>query len=454
MLIILPLKLNEEIFRSYDIRGVYGKDIDEQLARKIGSAFGELIGPGKKVLVGRDVRVSSPSLADNLIKGVLGRGLDIVYAGVIPTPLLYFAISHYKLDGGITVSASHNPPEWNGFKVCRKDAYVVGLGTGLETMRESVKRDAFASTKEGKMVDRSTEITKEYLDSLAGKIGKLDGIRVGIDPGNGAYSGLATGIFRRKGAEVRAINDVPDGRFPSRSPEPNPKTITALIDLVKSEHLDMGIAFDGDGDRVLFVTEKGEVIGGDIALALMVKEYLKKGEKVAYEPTCSMSVEDEIAERGGVALLTKVGHSNFKEMMKREKARFGGEISGHMYFEETYGADDGLFAALKMAELLCRKKAGFSQLIGQLPRYVKYYAEFDTEDKKKFKAVEKASADFSKLGYRIIDIDGVKVITEDGWLLMRASNTGPKIKVAAEAKTQKRLLQLEKMIEDELSKTL
>ena len=148
MLIILPLKLNEEIFRSYDIRGVYGKDIDEQLARKIGSAFGELIGPGKKVLVGRDVRVSSPSLADNLIKGVLGRGLDIVYAGVIPTPLLYFAISHYKLDGGITVSASHNPPEWNGFKVCRKDAYVVGLGTGLETMRESVKRDAFASTKE------------------------------------------------------------------------------------------------------------------------------------------------------------------------------------------------------------------------------------------------------------------------------------------------------------------
>ena len=239
----MALKLNENIFRSYDIRGIYGKDIDEHLAEQIGMAFGELIGSGKKVLVGRDVRVSSPSLSKSLIKGVMSQGLDIVYAGVIPTPLLYFAISHYKLDGGITVSASHNPAEWNGFKVCRKDAYVVGLGTGLEIMREGIKRNAFINGKTGSMTDMSQKITREYLDVLAEKIGSLSDLKVGIDPGNGAYSGLATEIFRRKGAHVHAINDVPDGRFPSRSPEPNPTTIKELVGLVKSKGHSMHIDY-------------------------------------------------------------------------------------------------------------------------------------------------------------------------------------------------------------------
>jgi phosphomannomutase len=377
--------------------------------------------------------MSSPSLSDSLIRGVLSQGLDVVYSGVIPTPLLYFAISHYKLDGGITVSASHNPPEWNGFKVCRKDAYVIGLGSGLEEIREMVKKDDFEDMKEGKLVDRSAEVMRDYLDALAGKIEPLKGLRVGMDPGNGAYSRIATETFARKGAEVHAINDVPDGRFPSRSPEPNPSTIKELIRLVTENGLDMGVAFDGDGDRVLFVTEKGDVIGGDTALALMVKEYLKKGEKVAYEPSCSSAVEDEIRETGGVPLLTKVGHSHFKE------------ISGHMYFKETYGADDGLFASLKMAELLCRKRKKLSELVAQLPKYYKHFEEFETDDRKKFSTVEAVAKEFSRRGYRIIDIDGVKAVTEDGWLLIRASNTGPKIKMSAEAKTEKRLKQLVEM---------
>ena len=435
-------KLNEQIFRSYDIRGIYPNDIDENLAGLVGMAFGELIGSRKKVLVGMDVRVSSKGLADSLIKGILNEGLDIVYAGVIPTPLLYFAISHYGLDGGITVSASHNPAEWNGFKICRKDAYVIGLGTGLEKIREMVGKGKFDDKEEGKIEDRSSMIVKEYLDILSGKIDRLDGLRIGIDPGNGAYSKLATETFYRKGAEVHAINDVPDGRFPNRSPEPNPSTITELINLVKTNGLDLGIAFDGDGDRVLFVTEKGEVIGGDTALALLVKGYLKKGEKVAYEPSCSSAIEDGITEAGGIPLLTKVGHSHFKEKMKMENARFGGEISGHMYFQETYGADDGLFSAMKMAELLCRRKVGFSVLVNQLPKYIKAYEEFDADDKKKFNIIDAMSKSLSGKGYRIIDIDGVKIVTENGWLLARASNTGPKIRMSAEAKTEERVKQL------------
>ncbi len=258
-----------------------------------------------------DVRVSSKGLADRLVDGILSEGLDIVFAGVIPTPLLYFAISRYRLDGGITVSASHNPPEWNGFKICRKDAYVIGLGTGLEEMREMVKKGGFTDRRRGSMEDRSADIVKDYINALSDKIGPLNGLKVGIDPGNGAYSKLATEIFDRKGATVKAINDVPDGRFRSRSPEPNPSTIRDLIELVKVNKLDLGIAFDGDGDRVLFVTEKGDVIGGDTALALLVKGYLKSGEKVAYEPSCSSVIEDEIKAAGGIPLLTKVGHSHF-----------------------------------------------------------------------------------------------------------------------------------------------
>lgn len=433
---------NQDIFRAYDIRGIYGKDIDEELALLIGKAFGEIIGKGKTVLVGRDIRTSSPSLCESLIKGIRSQGVDIVYAGVIPTPLLYFAISHYKLDGGITVSASHNPPEWNGFKICKKDAYVMGLGSGLEKIRDKVADGKFKPGKDGAMTDRSDEIMKEYLDALANSVGSLKGLKVGIDPGNGAYSKHASNLFARKGAQVYAIGDVPDGTFPSRSPEPNPSTIKELVGLVKSKGLGLGIAFDGDGDRVLFVTDTGEVIGGDSALALLVKEYLHKGEKVAYEPSCSSCVEDETIKAGGVLLLTRVGHSFFKEKMKNEKARFGGEISGHMYFKETYGADDGLFASLKMAELISRKKRSFSALIKELPRYVKKYEEIDADDNRKFETIRRIAKDLSGMGYKIIDLDGVKAITEDGWILIRASNTGPKIKMTAEAKSSKRTQEL------------
>ena len=446
----MAVKINENIFRAYDIRGIYGKDIDEQFAQRIGKAFGQFIGKHKVVLVGRDVRESSPSLCDSLVKGILDQNLEVVYAGIIPTPLLYFAISHYKLDGGITVSASHNPPEWNGFKICRKDAYVVGLGGGLEKIREMVKENRFAKEGKGYMEDKSRSIMREYLEYLSSKVGPLHGLKVGIDPGNGAYSKIATGTFKKKGAIVHAINDVPDGTFPSRSPEPNPETIKELTQIVKREKLDLGVAFDGDGDRVLFVTDTGEVIGGDIALALMVKTYLKKGEKVAFEPSCSSTLEDEIKEAGGIPLLTKVGHSHLKDTMKKNGARFGAEISGHMYFKETYGAEDGLFAALKMAEMLCKSKKKLSVLLKQIPKYARIYKEFDAQDSKKFEIVEMIKDDFSKKGYKIIDIDGVKAITDDGWLLIRASNTTPRIKTTAEARSEKRAKELAQIVKQQI----
>ncbi len=435
--------LNEQVFRAYDIRGIYPRDIDEEFAEGIGHAFGRFIGKGKRVLVGRDVRISSPSLSERLVRGILDEGLGIVYAGIIPTPLLYFAISRYGLDGGITVSASHNPPEWNGFKVCRDNAYVIGLGSGLETMREMMNKGGFGKADvSGKMVDNSASIMKDYLDFISGMVGPLNGLKVGVDPGNGAYSGTGSSTFARKGADVHPLNDVPDGTFPSRSPEPTPSSIAGLVRLVKSEGLDLGVAFDGDGDRVLFVTEKGDVIEGDVALALLVRAYLKPGQKVVYEPSCSTVVEDEIREMKGVPLLTKVGHSHFKSAMKTQGAAMGGEISGHMYFSETYGAEDGLFAGLKVADMLIRSGRKFSQLVDELPKYSKVFVEVDADDKIKYAAVERAKEKLSKEGYRIVDVDGVKAYTDDGWLLIRPSNTTPKIKMTAEAKDRKRAEQL------------
>ncbi len=443
--------MNQDIFRSYDIRGIYPIDIDEAFAEKVGKAFGSYIGSGKKVLVGRDIRKSSPSLSERLIKGVESQGLEITYAGVIPTPVLYFAVSHYKLDGGITVSASHNPPEWNGFKVTRENAHVIGLGSGLERIRDMVIENRFEQGGNGRRIDRSKEIMRDYLDFLSGKVARLDGVRIGIDPGNGAYSGIASETFRGKGAEVFAINDVPDGTFPSRSPEPKESTIGELIELVKSEGLDLGVAFDGDGDRALVVSDTGEVLGGDVLLALFVKMYLNSGEKVAYEVSCSMVVEDMIKEKGGVALLTKVGHSHFKDAMKDQNGRFGGEISGHMYYQELYGNDDGLFTALKAAEMISKSGKRLSELIAAMPRYVNAFEEYDAEDAIKFKVMERITADLSEGSDNVITFEGVKEITPAGWFLLRVSNTTPKIKCRVEAKNAKDLEKLAEKAREEFS---
>ncbi|MDE1861115.1 MAG: phosphomannomutase/phosphoglucomutase [Candidatus Micrarchaeota archaeon] len=429
-------EINPGIFRAYDIRGIYPKDIDEEFANLVGKAFGTYIGAGKKVLLGRDVRKSSPSLAESAAKGILEMGVDVVDAGVIPTPLLYFAISRYSLDGGITVSASHNPPEWNGFKMCKKDAYVIGSDSGQAELKRMIENGRFSKAKiPGEMVDKSKEILAEYLHDISEGIAVRKGLKIGVDPGNGAYSGIASGLLKKKGAEVYAISDRPDGSFPSRSPEPKATTITELIKLVTTKGLDFGVAFDGDGDRALFVTENGAVIPGDILLALFVREYVKKGDKVVYEVSCSSAVEDEIKAKGGVPRLIRVGHSYFKNTMKSEQCRFGGEISGHMYFKEVYGSDDGLYAALKVADMLSKSGRSFSEMVAKLPKYSKTYMEFDADDAVKFRIIDRLKDTLKNTG-RIIDVDGVKVITDRGWFVLRASNTTPKVKCSAEGRTE------------------
>jgi len=437
--------IKENIFRAYDIRGIYPSEINENVSELIGKGFGTFIGgPGKKLAVGRDVRLSSESLSTSLINGLTSVGVDVLDLGVVPTPIVYFAISHWNLDGGVVVSASHNPPEWNGFKLCREKARLVGSGLGLEEVKKLIQNKNFKLSKKGNVVNRRDDILREYKAFIFNKVTLKRSFKVGIDPGNGSCSCIAKEILEKFGLNIKAINDTPDGKFPSRSPEPTEESVSALKELVVKENLDFGVAFDGDCDRALFVDEKGNTLRGDIVLALFIRYFLKCGEKVVYEVSCTTAVEDEIKSKGGIPILTRVGHSFILDKMISEKAKFGGEISSHLYFGDIYGLDDAIFSVLKVAELLSLRDASLSQLVNELPKYETYRENFEIPDEYKFKVIEGIKEKLQKEGYNVITIDGAKVVEKEGWFILRASNTLPQIKLTVEARNKESLQELTK----------
>ena len=438
------MEIKDNIFRAYDIRGVYPSEINEEFSKLVGKGFGSFIGSGKKIVVGRDVRLSSESLSASLVEGLRSVGADVVDIGVVPTPVVYFAINSYNLDGGVVVTASHNPPEWNGFLLCREKAKVVASGFGLEEVKKIILNKKFTSSKKGKLINKREEVLKNYENFLLNKVKFEKSIRIGIDPGNGCGSGIVKRILEKFGLSVVAINDAADGRFPSRSPEPNEETISALKELVKKEKLDFGVAFDGDCDRAFFVDDKGNPLRGDVILALFVRYFLNEGEKVVYEVSCSSAVEDEIKSKKGIPILSRVGHAFIIDKMINEKAKFGGEISSHLYFGEMYGMDDAIFATLKVVELLLLTGQPLSELINKLPKYETYKENFEVADEHKFKLIEKLQEELKNQGYNVLTIDGAKVITEGGWFILRASNTQPQVRLTVEAKSKSSLQQLTK----------
>lgn len=433
--------INPGIFKAYDIRGIYNKDLNSDTAIRIGRAFGSYIGKGKRVAIGMDVRISSQGLRDQALKGILEQGVNVLDLGMVPTPLLYFAILNYKLDGGFMVTASHNPPEWNGFKLYGEMGRAIGLGFGLEKIMKLCEH-SYVSKSTGNLENKRDDAVASYKKFLLSKIKIRNEVRMAIDPGNGCFSNLAYDILNHAGADVIAINDIPDGKFPSRSPEPKEETISQLRNLVKNEGLDFGVAFDSDGDRAVFVDEYGSVLAGDAALAILLKGYLKKGDKVVYEVSCSGAVEDVIKEAGAKPLLSRVGRSFIADRMVKEGAVMGGERSGHMFFSEINMADDALFAGLKMAELLSSKQEGLSGLVAQLPKYENAAKELKLEEKIKFRIVEILKKSLAEKEKNLITIDGIKVVRDDGWFLLRASNTSPIIRLTAESKTRRGLDQL------------
>ncbi len=431
--------INPLIFREYDIRGIVDKDLTEETAAAIGKGYGTylLSMGGRSAAVGGDVRLSSPHLVKALIGGILSTGVDVLDVGTVPTPILYFSILHYGKDGGVMVTGSHNPIEYNGFKLSIGAGSL--LGEEISRVRDIIENKEF-KTGEGSM--EKAEPADDYINYVLQRVQVKRKLKVVVDAGNGAAGEAAPEIFRRLGCEVVELYCVPDGNFPNHLPDPTvPELMEDLIQKVRSEKADLGIGFDGDGDRIGVVDEKGAIVWGDRLLALYAGEILEKGnQKIIFDVKCSQALVEFIEAAGGTPVMWKTGHSLIKRKMKEEKSPLAGEMSGHMFFADNYyGYDDAIFAGCRLLQLISRKDLKLSELDSQIPRYISTpEIRVEASDESKF-GIVKSAGEYFKKEYETIDVDGVRILFPDGWGLVRASNTQPVIVMRFEAETAEAL---------------
>jgi len=444
--------VNPVIFREYDIRGRSPDELNHDTVYGLGLAIGTYYheqGAGR-ITLGRDCRLSSPDLRDALTKGLTETGMDVVDAGMIPTPLLYFSIFHLEADGGIQVTGSHNPPEYNGFKICLGKGTI--HGEEIQKIREIGDKGAF---HRGKGSIEKIDVIKPYLDCLKENIRPGDIPRkVVVDAGNGVGGIVAPEVYTAMGVEVERLFCEPDGRFPNHHPDPtipeNLKDLTAKI----SEHsADLGIAFDGDADRIGVVDQNGNIIWGDQLMIIFSRDLLEHspGAKIIGEVKCSQVLYDDIEKHGGKPIMWKVGHSLIKRKMKEEGAVFAGEMSGHLFFADRYfGYDDAIYAGARLIEILTRKRESVSELLSDIPRMVNTpEIRMDCPDEKKFQVVAELAEGFKK-EYKVIDVDGARVLFDEGWGLIRASNTQPMLVLRFEARNEARLEEIRQIFMDRL----
>ncbi len=444
--------MNPEMFREYDIRGVAGKDMNDEDVLSIGKGIGTYLRRHdcKTITVGRDCRVSSEGYAEQLITGLQSSGLNVVDIGVCPTPVLYFSIQHLKMDGGVMVTASHNPAEYNGFKMC------LGLGSihGKEILkiRDIIQAGDF-ETGGGKR--ETADVITPYTAYVTSNINLIRPLRVGVDAGNGTAGVVAVPILKALGCDVYDLFCDMDGTFPNHEADPTvAKNMAELIRLVDDEGLDVGIGFDGDGDRIGVVDETGRIVYGDKLIIIFAREILsrKPGATFISEVKCSKTMYDDIERHGGRAIMWKTGHSLIKEKMKIENAELAGEMSGHMFFADRYfGYDDATYAACRLLEIIAASGKTVSELLADVPETVTTpEIRVECPDNRKFKVVEEATERFRKQ-FDVIDIDGVRVLFDDGWGLVRASNTQPALVLRFEAMTDARLNEIRELVESTLA---
>lgn len=445
------MKINPQIYREYDIRGMVDKDLTSDIVRRLGQGFGTHMSKlGRiKLAVGRDGRLSSKAYSETLIQGLISTGCDVVDIGLCPTPVYYFSIFHLDKDGGMMVTGSHNPPEFNGFKVSVGKSTI--FGEEIQNLGRLIERGKFITGK-GNLSD--IEIIRPYQDYIKKNIRLEKKMKVVIDAGNGTAGFVAGPILRDLGCEVEELYCEVDGRFPNHFPDPTiPANLKDLIDRVKKLRADVGIGYDGDADRIGVVDDRGNIIWGDQLMILFAREILKykKGATFVAEVKCSQNLFIDIEKHGGKAIMWKTGHSLIKEKMKEEKAVLGGEMSGHIFFADRYfGYDDAIYASCRLIELLSKTDKKLSQLLEDVPKtFITPEIRIDCPDEIKFKVVEKVKEDLRK-DYTIIDIDGVRVKFNDGWGLVRASNTQPALILRFEALTEKRLKEIKKLVEDKV----
>jgi len=440
------------IFRAYDIRGIYGKDITTETAEKIGKAFATYVNGGE-IVVGYDARIGSPELRDSLIKGLISSGCDVIDIGMVPTPLVYFTISHFKKDGGIVVTGSHNPPEYNGFKLC-KGTHTL-YGSEIQELKNIIDSNRF---RKGNGDVRSMDVKDIYIDFIGSKINLKKKLKIVVDGGNGAVDGIAENLFRKLGCDISCIYCEPNGEFPNHFPDPTVDSyLKDLIENVKKENADIGIAYDGDCDRLGVVDDRGNIVRGDQILILFSRQVLQrmKNAKIIFEVKCSQALIEEIKKNGGVPIMYKTGHSFIKKKMRDEKSPLAGEMSGHFFFADNYyGYDDGIFASARIVEILSNSGKKLSELIDEMPHYYSTpEIRIKCDDEEKFMIVENIKEIF-KDRYDIIDIDGVRIQFDNGWGLVRASNTEPAIILRFESVSKKGLKNIKEIVMSELKNFL
>ena len=434
------------IFREYDIRGVVGRDLTTEAARAVGVAYAAYLaerGIAGALVVGRDNRPSGGALRDALVDGLTSSGVDVVDIGTVPTPLMYWSLNHLDVVGGIQITGSHNPPEFNGFKICRGTASV--YGTEIQALYRLVQE---GRTPTGTGTVRHENVIERYIDDIAARIGPLDRrVRTVFDCGNGAGALVATQLFARLGVEGRGLFCESDGTFPNHHPDPTvPENLEALIAAVRADGAELGIAFDGDADRIGVVDDKGTIIWGDRLLILYARDVLSRtgtGQSIIFDVKCSQALPDAIAAAGGNPIMWKTGHSLIKEKMKELHAPIAGEMSGHMFFTEGfYGHDDALYAAARLLRIVAAAGRSVRELLADVPAYFSTpEIRVDCPDELKFDVVARAVKQF-RAAHDVIDVDGVRVLFGDGWGLIRASNTQPVIVTRFEARSEARLAEI------------
>jgi phosphomannomutase/phosphoglucomutase len=436
--------MNANIFRQYDIRGVVGQDLDTEVAEAVGRAFASYVrdesGNGRpRIAVGHDNRLSSPSLAEALIRGITRAGADVLDVGTVPTPVLYWSEATFGTDAGAQITGSHNPPEWNGIKMtCGRAALYGDAIQGLLSRIQSDALDVGAGNTE------RIEVLDRYVSDVAGRFRIARPMRVAVDCGNGSGALVATRLLEAMGVEVTPLFCESDGTFPNHHPDPTvDENLADLIRAVREQPHDLGVAFDGDADRIGAVDETGAIVRGDLLLLLFGLDLLEKrgpGQKLVFDVKCSQALPEVFEAAGGEPIMWKTGHSLQKVKMKETGALLAGELSGHiMVADDYYGFDDALYDACRLIELLSRTERPLSARVADFPAYVSTpEIRIEVSEEEKWAIVDRAVEHFSGL-YDVIDVDGVRVLFGDGWALLRTSNTQPVIVARFEARSEERL---------------
>ncbi len=444
--------MNPEIFREYDIRGVADRDLTDEVVLELGRAIGSYLKRQRcrRITLGRDCRLSSQRLRDGLLEGLRSTGLQIEDIGVCPTPVLYFSLYHLNPEGGLMITGSHNPAEYNGFKLAVGKSTI--YGDRIQELRRVAESGQFVQGQGEVQQNALGSQYREYILSLFSPL--RNPLKLVVDCGNGTASSLAPEIYAKLGCEVVPLYCTMDGNFPNHHPDPTVvENLKDLIRRVQEEKADLGIAFDGDGDRIGVIDDQGNVLWGDQLMILYSRDILqvRPGATIIADVKSSKTLYNDIERHGGRPIMWKTGHSLIKAKMKEEEAALAGEMSGHMFFADRYyGYDDAIYAGARLLEILSKTGKKLSQLLADIPRtYSTPEIRVDCPDHCKFDIVRQAQEYFSR-AHRTVTVDGVRVLFEDGWGLVRASNTQPVLVLRFEAQSARRLTQIRELVEGKL----